>query len=431
MRISRLGLPFILLALITICLLMLTFPQSSWDAAVRGLSIWWDVLFPSLFPFFVISEVLLGFGIVHFLGKLLDPFMRPAFRIPGSGGFVAAMGFAAGYPVSARLTVKLREQKLISRVEGERLVSFTTSSDPIFLIGAVSVGFFHNPRIAGVLALAHYGGSVVIGLFMRFYKRRDQEQPASGTSGTTGTGPASMNSSTPAEIRRVPRLKAALLAMHEARIADGRELGQLLSQAILTSLRLMTVVGGLVVFFSVFLEILSASGAMAVLYEGLQRLLPLLGLPSSLAEPFMSGIFEVTLGAKNAAAAPDGVPLAYKAAAAAFILSWGGLSVHAQVASILNATDLRYTPFLVARSIHAVLSALLLLLLWPFFGPDSSRADTAFAGWGGRNASYAWQASAGNLGYGIKLIAVMLILSILVILIQKFRTRRLARRPKR
>ncbi|WP_375142998.1 hypothetical protein [Paenibacillus sp. D2_2] len=35
----------------------------------------------------------------------------------------------------------------------------------------------------------------------------------------------------------------------------------------------------------------------------------------------------------------------FKAAAAAFILSWGGLSVHAQVASILNDTDLRYLPF--------------------------------------------------------------------------------------
>ncbi|WP_229752633.1 sporulation integral membrane protein YlbJ [Paenibacillus physcomitrellae] len=405
-------------------MLMLAFPQSSWDAAVRGLSIWWDVLFPSLFPFFVISEMLLGFGIVHFLGKLLDPLMKPAFRIPGSGGFVAAMGFAAGYPVSARLTVKLREQNLISRVEGERLVSFTTSSDPIFLIGAVSVGFFHSPQMAGVLALAHYGGSVIIGLIMQFYGRHDagpimqKSELAAGSAAneSSETETAAAGPVTP----RPSRLKAALLAMHEARMADGRELGELLSQAITTSLRLMTVVGGLVVFFSVFLEVLTASGVMDFLYEILRGLLPALGLPSALAEPFMSGLFEVTLGAKNAAAASEGIPLAFKAAAAVFILSWGGLSVHAQVASILNATDLRYLPFLAARSIHAVLSAALLLLIWPFFGPE--QGASAFAS--STSHSYAWRASAGNFTYGMEGLAVMLILSILAILIQKWSAKR-------
>ncbi|ANS77259.1 sporulation integral membrane protein YlbJ [Paenibacillus yonginensis] len=408
-------------------MLMLAFPQSSWDAAVRGLSIWWDVLFPSLFPFFVISEVLLGFGIVHFLGRLLDPLMKPLFRIPGSGGFVAAMGFAAGYPVSARLTVKLREQNLISRVEGERLVSFTTSSDPIFLIGAVSVGFFHSPQLAGVLATAHYGGSVIIGLIMRFYRRHDAEQtrqksePAAAFSAakpseTAGDGPA---------IPRPSRLKSALLAMHEARMADGRELGELLSQAITSSLRLMTVVGGLVVFFSVFLEVLTASGVMSLLYGSLRSLLSVIGLPSALAEPFMSGLFEVTLGAKNAAAAAAGIPLAFKAAAAVFILSWGGLSVHAQVASILNATDLRYLPFLAARFIHAVLSAVLLLLIWPYFGLDET--SSAFSSIPS-SLPYAWQASAGNFIYATKLLAVMLILSILAILIQKWSFKRRTRR---
>ncbi|GJM81041.1 hypothetical protein HMSSN139_35370 [Paenibacillus sp. HMSSN-139] len=147
-----------LFAALLLAVLMVGYPEASWQAGVRGLAIWWDVLFPSLFPFFVISEMLLGFGIVHFLGKLLDPLMRPVFRIPGSGGFVLAMGFASGYPVSAKLATKLREQRLVSRAEGERLVSFTTSSDPIFLIGAVSVGFFGNPKLAGALALAHYGG---------------------------------------------------------------------------------------------------------------------------------------------------------------------------------------------------------------------------------------------------------------------------------
>ena len=160
---------FVVIAII-VCLVM--FPHVGFQAALRGVSIWWDVLFPALFPFFVISEIMLGFGIVHFFGTLLDPMMRPVFRIPGIGGFVMAMGFAAGYPVGAKLTSQLWEQKLVNREEGERLVAFTTSSDPIFLIGAVSIGFFHDASLAMILAVAHYGGSVLIGFMMRFHGRK-------------------------------------------------------------------------------------------------------------------------------------------------------------------------------------------------------------------------------------------------------------------
>lgn len=396
-----------LFAALLLAVLMVGYPEASWQAGVRGLAIWWDVLFPSLFPFFVISEMLLGFGIVHFLGKLLDPLMRPVFRIPGSGGFVLAMGFASGYPVSAKLATKLREQRLVSRAEGERLVSFTTSSDPIFLIGAVSVGFFGNPKLAGALALAHYGGALLIGLVMRFYRPEGNEPASPEEGGEPGRF----------------SLKLALKAMHEARMQDGRSLGELLRQAVASSLQLMTVVGGLVVFFSVILEVLTASGFMSSLYGGFRHLLPLLGMPSPLAEPLMGGLFEVTLGAK-AAAAPEGIPLMYKAAAAAFILSWGGLSVHAQVASILNGADLRYFPFLMARFLHAVLSAGLLLLIWnPLMGaaPAWSIASPEF---GRKEILYGWQAVPGALRFFLATMAILLILSFLSGFIHRWRHRK-------
>lgn len=409
MKFQRLTAVLLLFTALMLAVLMACYPEASWQAGVRGLAIWWDVLFPSLFPFFVISEVLLGFGIVHFLGKLLDPLMKPLFRIPGSGGFVLAMGFASGYPVSAKLATKLREQRLVSRVEGERLVSFTTSSDPIFLIGAVSVGFFGNPKLAAALALAHYGGALVIGLIMRFYRPDRNLSADPGEGGESESGRFS--------------LKLALKAMHEARIQDGRSLGELLRQAVASSLQLMTVVGGLVVFFSVILEVLTASGFMGFLYTGFQQLLPLLGLPGQLAEPLMGGLFEVTLGAK-ASASPEGIPLQFKAAAAAFILSWGGLSVHAQVASILNGADLRYLPFLIARFLHAVISAGLLLLLWnPLMGASPAWAIHPPA-FGGRHMLYGWGAVPGAFRLFLVTLTMLLILSFLAEIIRRQRHRK-------
>ncbi|GIP40800.1 sporulation integral membrane protein YlbJ [Paenibacillus sp. J31TS4] len=327
--------------------LLFFYPFPSLEAALRGVSIWWDVLFPALFPFFLISELMLGFGLVHFFGALFDPLMRPLFRIPGIGGFVMAMGFAAGYPVGARLTAQLWSQRLVNREEGERLVAMTTSADPIFLIGAVSVGFFQNAELAVVLAAAHYGGAVLLGLLMRFHGSR---------------APATERSSS-LDQEAGPLLKRAFASMHEARLKDGRPLGLMLQEAVSSSLRLMYVVGGLVVFFSVVMEALRLSGALAPVYASLQTVFQWLAVPGALADAVVNGFFEVTLGAKAAGQAAAS-PLLYKAMLAAFVLSWGGLSVHAQIASLLHQTNLRYVPFLVARFLHAVLAAVLVPIVW-------------------------------------------------------------------
>ncbi|MWV44612.1 sporulation integral membrane protein YlbJ [Paenibacillus sp. HJL G12] len=368
MSLKKLGLPLMLASFTGLLLLMSIFPGAYLESALRGLAIWWDVLFPSLFPFFIISEMMLGFGIVHLFGTLMDPLMKPLFRIPGSGGFVAAMGYVSGYPIGAKLTAKLWEQNMISRDEGERLVAFTTSSDPIFLIGAVSVGFFHDPTIAVILATAHYGGGLLIGLLMRFHGKQSAT-PAGIIHSGMKTKP---DTETPVEGTRVQR---AFRAMHRARMQDGRSMGEMLRQAVESSLKLIIVVGGLVVFFSVFLELLTQAGVMRSLYFILDKMLTTVGFPASLSESLIGGLFEVTLGARSAGEAALSVPLPYKAAAAAFILSWGGLSVHAQIASILHATNLRYLPFMIARLIHAILAAGLVLLLWnPLMGKYTSSA---------------------------------------------------------
>lgn len=338
-----------------ILLLMLLFPAQALTASLRGLAIWWEVLFPALFPFFVISELMLGFGVVHFFGKILDPLMRPIFRIPGIGGFVVTLGYISGYPIGARLTAQLYEQNLLNRREGERLVAFTTSSDPIFLIGAVSIGFFGQAELALVLAAAHYIGALLIGLLMRFHDRRQER----------------LEPETTLHIKsfsyRRTLLHQALRAMHEARFLDGRPFSVILQQAISSAIRMMIVVGGLVVFFSVVLQLLSDGQVLYMLIITLQELFQLLGISPSVAEAIIPGVFEVTLGAQQASMAS--LALQHQAAIAVAILSWGGLSVHAQVASLLSQTSIRYMPFLISRIVHSILSVLLLYALWDWLGP--------------------------------------------------------------
>ena len=66
--------------------------------------------FPALLPFFIGSEILMGLGVVHYLGVLLEPLMRPVFNVPGVGSFVIAMGLASGFLVGGNISTQMRRK---------------------------------------------------------------------------------------------------------------------------------------------------------------------------------------------------------------------------------------------------------------------------------------------------------------------------------
>jgi len=330
---------------ISLVVILAVNPQTSFQAALRGIHIWWEVVFPATLPFIVLSEILMGFGVVHFVGVLLEPLMRPFFNVPGTGGFVLTMGFSSGYPVAAKITSRLREQNLVTRAEGERLVSLATTSDPLFVIGAVAIGFFHSEQLGYMLAFSHYVSALLVGLLYRFHARN--EPPSASFYKKERTF-----------------LLRAMQEMHRARMRDGRPLGRLMGEAVESALHTLLMIGGFIIVFSVVMELLKTINLTQTLSTALTVILGPLGFPQAFSQPLVIGLFEVTLGAQAVSQVSPAISLMGKAAIASAIISWGGLSVHAQVAGILSQTDLRIAPFLAARFIHAILSALLTIVAW-------------------------------------------------------------------
>ncbi|MBS8263340.1 sporulation integral membrane protein YlbJ [Mesobacillus boroniphilus] len=322
---------------------LISFPQQSFDASIRGLNMWWEIVFPSLLPFFIVSEMLIGFGVVRFIGVLLEPLMRPLFRVPGVGGFVWAMGMASGFPAGAKLTARMRQEGQLSKIEAERLVSFTNSSNPLFIFGAVSVGFFYNVQLGVILALAHYLGNISVGLIMRFYGRSEEN--------------------TTKEKERNLTIRDAFAALHRTRIKDNRPIGKLLGDAVMSSIQTLLMIGGFIILFSVINKLLFHLHITAFLAEFLEILLVMLGMTESLSLPFISGLFEITLGSQMTSQIQEAT-LMHQAVITSFILAFSGFSVQAQVASILAQTDIRFQPFFFARIFHGIFAAFYAFILW-------------------------------------------------------------------
>lgn len=323
---------------------VILFPEDAFESSVSGLKLWFEVVLPALLPFFVLAEIMMGLGVIHFIGVILEPFMRPVFRIPGAGAFAVSIGLAAGYPLGAKVAGDLTRAKLATGVEGERLVAFANTADPLFLVGAVAVGMFGLPELGGTLAVSHYAAVICVGFLMRFHAPK---------------GPAS-----PDPPRRGPVWSRAFAAMHEARVKDGRPVGELFGDAVKESMNSLLFVGGTIIMFSVFIRMLAVAGVVGWLVQALAPTLTAFGVGGSLLDALIKGFVEITNGAQAASAA--NASLLHKTVAAAGIIAWSGLSVHAQVAAMVYGTDIRVAPYIIARGLHAVLAA---VFAWVLMGP--------------------------------------------------------------
>ena len=326
-----------------ITIAMVMYPKDAFDSAIMGLNLWWNVVFPALLPFFILSEILMGIGVVHFIGILLEPLMRPVFNVPGVGAFAMSMGLASGYPMDAVITCKFRKNNLCTPVEAERLLSFTNTADPLFMFGAVAVGMFAMPELGTTIALAHYVSSLLVGIIFRFHGRSRDVKEADSPKPTGNI------------------IIRAFRALYNARQEDKRSFGQLMGDAVKNSMNTILLIGGFIILFSVFLRIISVMGIGDALTAVFAMFLHLFDMSTTLAPALVSGFFELDIG--SMIASQTDAPLVEKVAVASAIIAWSGLSVHGQVASIVIESGIRMGPYMVARLLHALLAAIITFML--------------------------------------------------------------------
>jgi sporulation integral membrane protein YlbJ len=319
-------------------LCLIIFPEESYRAAVDGVQTWINVVLPALLPFFIGAEIMMGLGIIDFIGVMLEPFMRPLFKTPGISSFVYIMSITSGYPVGVKLTCDLVRQGRCTTAEGQRMLSFCSTSGPLFMIGAVSIGMLGSARAGTVIALSHYAASIILGMAFGFVYR-----------GRSSAGAA---------VWRLPSIKNGLRAMYKRRIGDGRPIGQLLGDAVREGFNTMLMVGGFIIMFSVVIEICRLSGLMRYISGLLTGPFRLISAPEPLIEPVLSGMVEITIGSRMIGSIQS-VPMLHKIIATSFIIGWSGLCIQAQALSFISKTELSGRLYIVSKLCHGLLCGII------------------------------------------------------------------------
>lgn len=270
-------------------------------AAAEALSLCAGSVIPALFPFLVVSSLLLSLGLGELLSPMLAGLMEPLFRVDGVGSSALLLGLVGGYPIGAKTAADLYRGGRLSRPEAERLLAFCNNSNPVFLISVLGVGVFGSVRAGVWLWLIHLLSALLTGLLFRNHG-----------------GPARRQAGGTAAFQAVS-LSAAFVA------------------AVRESLSGMLSVCAFVTFFYVLARPLASLGGwLGPVLVGLTELFSL----TPLLRPDRFGFI-----------------------LASAMAGWGGLSVLCQTAAVLEGSGLRLQSCAAGKAVQGLLAGLLAALL--------------------------------------------------------------------
>lgn len=117
--------------------IMLVSPKAVFTGASEGLLLWFQIILPTLFPFLLITNLLLATGNMHLIGAAFGTILTRLFRVSPNGSFAVVTGFLCGYPIGAKTAADLASSGYISKEEGRYLLSFCNNSSPVFILNYV------------------------------------------------------------------------------------------------------------------------------------------------------------------------------------------------------------------------------------------------------------------------------------------------------
>lgn len=312
----------LLFLIITCCIL--THSGLSLAYAAIGLDLWFNKMVPSLFPFMILSGIMIRMNLTKTFTKILYPVINPLFHVSENGSYAMMIGFLCGFPMGAKTVADLLKRNMISDREAEFLLAFCNNIGPVYFCSYVLP--LLNRQLLIPYLLGMYGIPLLYGLVLRYTRYRDLN--LSDIKHSTTLQASSFCGSADISVVASPVQKKDLLNE--------------VDDAITSSIQSILCLGGYMIFFN------------------LLNLVPHIILGST--PVYLAPLFEITGGLKL----NDGqIPLY-----GLLLLPFGGLSCIAQTNSCIKGTNLSISEYTIHKIILTMLTGLY-YLGWFLLFPDS------------------------------------------------------------
>lgn len=286
--------------------------QSLTNTIVFSINLFTKNIFPSLFPMFVISGILIEISLPQFLGNVFKKLFKKTFKTSELSAFVFFMSMITGCPSNAKYINDLIDQKLLNSKEAQKILLFTFFSNPLFIINTIGSHFLHDKTIGIYILISNILGNIIIGFIFKNYNVIASNKKE--------------DFSVKDLINKINNTSIFKTVFH----------------SIKNALDILINIFGIVSFFLIVINTILAE-------------------PKNYQEVIITGILEMTTGLKYLSIIDCSFKT--KVLTSTFFISFGGLSVHSQIMNILNEKKVKYLPFLISRLLHACISTTIMLMI--------------------------------------------------------------------
>jgi len=277
-----------------------------YDSVNYSLNIWVKNLIPTLFPFFIISDILINYNFTFYIPKIFRKICKFLFNITDNMVTILLLSIISGFPSNARNTRALYDKGEISLDEANHILIFSHFSNPLFILTTVAIFFFGYKEIGWVLLTSHYLSNFILGIMFRNYFSHDNKN-----------------------INNMMKFDS---------------FGNIFVGAIKKSVDTILSICGIITVFMLLSAIINNTFDFNV-YNSM----------------LVKGLLEITIGIEELGKL--GISIIHKAVIASCFLAFGGFSVHMQVLSQISDTDIKYGYFFIGRFFQMILSGIITYLI--------------------------------------------------------------------
>jgi sporulation integral membrane protein YlbJ len=297
-------------------------PKVCIDSALLGVNLFVNKVFPSLFPFLVITSLMMSYDGVYIYSKLIGKLLCIPLRLPIQCTFAIVVSILCGYPLGAKYSCDLYEQGKIDNKTCQRLINIASNTSPLFAIGAVGTSMLKSSYIGYILLFINYISCIIMGLLIPNKKLKYKNEPL------------------------------------KSKISESKNIGSIIKDSVEKSIKTCLSVGGFVIIYSVIISIIKSN----ILFDiALKKMSVITGIENNLIEGTLLGIIEMTNGCYLIST--TSVDMYVKTILISFLLAFSGFSIISQVHSFTYKYDLSMKTYIIRKLIQGFIAAIVASIL--------------------------------------------------------------------
>lgn len=285
--------------LFIIFILIFIYQKDVKDMIIFSTSLWKDSLLPSMFPYLLISNMLIEYDFTSILEKYFNNIFRKIFNIPASSIYAIITSMFSGFPSGSKYVSDLLRYEKISLIDANYLIMFTHFPNPLFVISFIGDTLLKNINLGYVILI-----SIILSNFI---------------------------------ISFIFRPKKKVKEIKENTKKTNKNFANILTKSSINSFGILINMLGIIMFFG---------GIITVICKVFN--------PSLFIKVIISSLLEMTNGLNFLTKCNINIIL--KCSIISSVISFSGFSVHMQVKSIIADTSIKYKYFLLSRIIGSILS---------------------------------------------------------------------------